>query len=482
MTDRLRRFVSERTRTTVLSVVLAALCLALVAQLIVRRDPPALRISAGPEGTRRHSVVEYLRDQAAEHRLRIELSPNAGTEDCLNQIKSGQLDAAVVSNGLLVPKDDDVRVVAALQLEHVHVLVRRELQGETLAHIVRGRRVNLGEPDSTEWHLSRDLLAFGRLRLPSGSRPGDVLLTELGKHELIERAQAILRAEGPAKDALIAELPDCLLVLATMPSTVVQLLVEAADYRVVPLPVKQAYLMNNMQDSHAGHATILREFLQPAVIPAGSYFADEAFPEVDCPTIAVRLLVVVRRDLPARAVRPLMQSIFEGEFSRRILPLSPRELASPYAIHPAAVAYLDRDKPIGFEVIADWLSNSLSIFGAFSAGALSLYGLLKARKTRRPSDYFTEIRQIDQFARGTAAPDAAGIEPDEISRHLEERLHAVRQNLIQDICEGRIKGDQVIANILALINDTRRHLPRPVEASNSRSVLSWQKPADRNAA
>ena len=36
----------------------------------------------------------------------------------------------------------------------------------------------------------------------------------------------------------------------------------------------------------------------------------------------------------------------------------------------------------------------------------------------------------------------------------------LRQYLIEDICEGRIKGDQIIANILVLLKDTRRHLPK----------------------
>ena len=38
-------------------------------------------------------------------------------------------------------------------------------------------------------------------------------------------------------------------------------------------------------------------------------------------------------------------------------------------------------------------------------------------------------------------------------------LLGLRRDLIEDICDGRIKGDQVIANILSLINDTRRNTP-----------------------
>ena len=44
-------------------------------------------------------------------------------------------------------------------------------------------------------------------------------------------------------------------------------------------------------------------------------------------------------------------------------------------------------------------------------------------------------------------------------RELDCRLLKLRQELIEDICEGRIKGDQVIANILTLLKDARRNLP-----------------------
>ena len=45
-------------------------------------------------------------------------------------------------------------------------------------------------------------------------------------------------------------------------------------------------------------------------------------------------------------------------------------------------------------------------------------------------------------------------------RELDCRLLKLRQDLIEDICEGRIKGDQVIANILTLLKDARRNLPK----------------------
>lgn len=458
---RMLRWIADRKLSLLCSVGFGALSLSLAAPLLIHRGTPVLRMSAGPDGTRRHAVAVCLTEQAARNHLTIDLENSVGSEDCLNRLKAGNLDVAIVSNGVVVPDHDDIRVLAAIQMEALHVLVRKGIaDGGSLSESIRGKRVNLGETGSTERLLAHDFLAFVRLKLPSGSEAGDVVPTEYTKADLIARAKAILRAEDAEKDALIAELPDCLLFLATMPSTLVQLLIEAADYQIVPLPATRAFLLDNLQDDDAKTTVLEREFLERTAIPTSSYFRIRGYPAADCETIGVRLLVVARKSVPDRAVRPLMKTLFEGEFPRRIPPKSPRDLATPYAVHPAAVAYLDRDKPLPINDIMESITKVLTIFGAFSAGALAIYGLLWRRKIRKPSDYFAEIRKVDLIARGVEADATAPIKPNELVKYLDDRLVRLRHELIEDICEDRIKGDQVIANILALLKDAQRNLQR----------------------
>lgn len=459
MVNSIRRWVAGQTIAVLCSVGFAVLGLFLAAPLFIDQETPVLRMSAGPGSTRRHTIAEYIVEQAAQNDLTIKLQTNAGSEDCLNLLKSGQLDAAVISSGVKVPDDDDVMVLGIVQLEAVHILVRKELaEAGPLSEAVRGKRINIGEKGSTEALLAREFLAFARLQLPSALHSGDVVPTDYSKAYLVDKCQAILRADGAKKEALIAELPDCLIVLASMPSTVVQLLFEAADYRIAPLPATRAFLLDNMQDSHARTTVLEREFLEPTVIPKHSYFTTRGYPAADCETAGVRLLIVAHKNVSARAVRPLMKTLFEGEFAHRIQPKSPRDLATPYDTHPAALAYLDRDKPLAVEAVMEWFNKGLSIFGAFSAGALSLYSLLRRRKARAPSDYYAEIRRVDQIALGADADSTAPIQPHELAKHLDDRLLELRQELIGDICEGSIKGDQVISNILTLLKDTRGNL------------------------
>lgn len=460
MTEWLRRCAADRRIAVPCSLAFAALSAGLAFYLLQGPGKLSLRMSAGPEGTRRHDVAAYLGEQAAKNKLKIELSPDAGSEASLARLKAGELDAAVVSSGLVVPGDDDLAVVAGMQVEAVHLLVRKDLPlGGQLAEAVRGKRVNLGVPGSTEWHLTRDFLAFARLKLPTETDPGDVIPTEYSKSWLLERAHALHAAEGDARENLLAEMPDCLVVLASLPSNVVQSLVEAADYRLVPMPAARAFLLDNLQRRSADHPILLREYLERTTIPARSYFAGKGFPEVDCETIGVRLAAVVRKDAPPAAVGALMKTLFEGEFSRRIPPKSPRELATSYPVHPAAQAYFDRDKPLAIAEAMQWVSNGFSFLGAFTAGALSLYGLLWRRKHRTPADYYAEIRTVERIAVGESVESADGIPTRELLQQLDERLSKLRQQLIEDICEGRIKGDQVISNILHLLTDARQNIP-----------------------
>lgn len=441
-----------------LSLICATVCLTLVLSLLHEAQTPELRMSAGPEGTRRHQLAQYFCDQAADHKLSIRLAPSGGSEDCLKQLKAKQLDAAIVSNGVVVPDDDDIMVLGALQVEAVHVLVRKEIaEAGPLQQTIRGKRVNLGERGSTEWLLARDFLNFARLNLCTDSTPGDVYPMEYTKTELTRLSEEILHAEGTAKAALLRDLPDVVILLASMPSPLVQLLVEAADYQILPLPATRAFLLDNMQDSHAKVTMVHRQFLEPAKILSHSYVQNGGLPKTDCETLGVRLVMVARRGLSEHAVKHLTQSIFEGEFASRIRPQSPRDVGTPYAIHPGAVAYFDRDKPLAVSKLMEWVSKGFSFVGAFSAGALSLYSLMKRRKARQPTDYFAEIRNIEVAALAGTATALPG-QAQQQMKELNDRLLKLRNELIEDICEGRIKGDQAISNIIVMLRDVRSSL------------------------
>jgi TRAP-type uncharacterized transport system substrate-binding protein len=164
MTDSMVRRITNRKTPLLCSVGLAALSIWLAAPLLVDQPIPVLRMSAGPDGTRRHTLANYLCEQAKQNNLAVTLATCAGSEDCLNLLKTGQLDVAVVSSGVTVPDDDDIMVLGAIQLEAVHVLIRKDMaEGGSFTETIRGKRVNLGEKGSVEWLLMPELLSFATL-------------------------------------------------------------------------------------------------------------------------------------------------------------------------------------------------------------------------------------------------------------------------------------------------------------------------------
>ena len=335
----------------------------------------------------------------------------------MSLLKAGQLDAAIVSGGIVVPDDDEIMVVGALQLEAVHVLVRKDMvQPARLSRQFAASGLTSARRAALEWLLARDFLTFARLKLPSGrsSRRRDPhRVWEIGVNEQVPSNPA--GGAGTEKDKLIAELPDCVVGARpyALPSSPTDLSRPPTikSYRYQPRePSCRTICRTTMPQTTVLH----REYLERTVIPMSSYFTTRGYPAADCETVGSR----TARSLPtsrltARAVQRLTKTLFEGQLTHRLQPKSPREVATPYAIHPAALAYFDRDKPLlVVNKAMEWFSKGLSIFGAFSAGALSLYSLLRRKKARTPAQYFAAIRKLES----TGLNGSRGFGNDDVTR------------------------------------------------------------------
>jgi hypothetical protein len=181
--------------------------------------------------------------------------------------------------------------------------------------------------------------------------------------------------------------------------------------------------------------------------------------------------------LPAATVKRVMASASETGFMRRVRPLSPRAIATPYEIHLAAEAYLDRDKPLINGTFFEMLSKFLSIFGAFSAGALSIYGYLRRRRIRRPGEYLDEIRKIDALATGKQSADGVPLVPGALAQQLDARLTELKERIISDYCSNRVQGEMVLLSILSILADSRNQLRIPP----GRSVETQSTASDKSA-
>lgn len=419
-----------------------------------------LRASAGRTVTRRHQLAVELRDAASSAGINLNLVSTAGSEEALQLVDAGKLDVAIVSSGILSTGKENIRELATFHVEPAHILIRKELaeQGGLLRDMVRGKRINLGEPGSSAHALALEILAFARMKPGTATENGDFQANAWGSEELIQRADAILQATGPERVRLTNELPDALLLVASMPSLVVQKLLETADYQLVMLPFSRAFTLNTTHDGGSLNSLIDHSYMEQVVIPAGTYLGNRPLPEKDCTTIGLRLLLVAHKDVPASVVFRLMGSVMEGEFARRHQPVGPSEKASPYKVHLGALAYENRNKPYIFNEVIEAGKKAMSVFGLFSAGALSLFALMRSKVNKSASEYLNEIRQIELIARGMVDDTQAPRETAALASYLDQRLAKLKSELIHACCKKQFKNEMMLLNILTILVDTRQQV------------------------
>ena len=194
-----------------------------------------LRMTAGNAKGTRHQLALRLGTEAARRNLALEVVPSAGSEDALDRVNRRELDLALVQGGLAVEGRPDVRQVATLHIEPMHVLVKKELVDDVSASLtaLRGRTVDLEEVGSGSHSLAVAILNF------IGLQPRDV--DPAGGYVPVSLARQALHAERDT-----ARLPDAVFLVSSLPAPTAKYLVTRHGYRPVPLPFAEAFALESL--------------------------------------------------------------------------------------------------------------------------------------------------------------------------------------------------------------------------------------------
>ena len=423
-----------------------------------------LTISAGPLDSRRSKMVEFLADRGQEEKVALKLVGTDSPEDALRKVAHGELDAAFVYNAVDMKLDAHVCTVAGLPLEPLHVVVRKDLVARDpfIKSLLAGRRVNLGPESSAEFLLARELLAFLKLKPIDAAGKGDYMPMSLPPADLFKLARAVQGVPVADRPGLLAGLPDAILLTAGQPSAVVQALLDTDAFALVPFPFAQPFCMDTTTTEKTDDVHINRLYLEPTEIAAGSYVNPDASPSRACTTLGMRMVLVANKNASRPAIAKLTAVVMNSVTARVLKTVDPRTVPSLHEPHPGTVDYLDRDKPLVVQKVMNQITQSLSIFGAFSAGFLTLYGLWRARRMKAPQNYFTEIRKIALMARGEGEDPKLPTDSADRLRVLDERLMLLKLELISDFCQGRFKSELMLLNLFTSIADARRELSSPM--------------------
>jgi TRAP-type uncharacterized transport system substrate-binding protein len=426
---------------------------------------PGLTLSTPPTLRLRSHAASIARE-ADRHGLAITVAAAAGgTRETLEQVNNRQVDLALVPGGLADPRLENIRQVAALEIDPLHLLVRPELFADVSRSLgaLRGKRVSLGVPAGVGHSLSSEVLRFAKLRLPSDPGSGDVVPLHLNEQAIVEQLDGIEPRQGPDRERAVRDLPDAVFTLSPLPSVAARKLVTVAGYRLVALPFGEAFTLdrNVAADDGDGRVGALR--VSTCFIPAYLYDTAPPVPAANCPTIGTHVLLVAHKDASAGAVAQLLELIHQAPLAGLLQPTEQHQQPE-FDFHAGAYQYRKRNEPVVTPQLLAHLGSALGGVGAFVGGMVAFYGLLRFLRTSRFEYYYHEVRRLELVASGAEFDPDAPTDPSELCHYLEARLTDLKCRAVADFAAGGLKGEGLMQGIIALINDTRNSLARLIAA------------------
>ena len=415
-----------------------------------------LTMTAGASAGTRHDLADMLRGEVAPRGLELYLKPSVGSEEALDWVNGWQIDCAFIQGGLSVGDRPNVRLVAMLHIEPLHLLVKKELFDKVSKHLtaLEGHTVNTGEIGSGTHTLSVAVLKFAGLSPRVEGQAGGYIPAPL--------CQKKMQGNG-------ADLPDAIFVVSSLPSQTARLLVTKHGYRLVPLPFGEAFALESLtRDERAlrGQAahTIDKGRTHATVIPAFTYGIEPPTPAEPLPTLGNRLLLVANKDVDNRAVMQLIEALFATEFAKIIRPpLDPKLMDMPPELpwHNGAELYRRRNQPV---VSGDVLNVAQKGIAILAAGLSGLVVLWRWLRQRRQSDQAREFRQLlnqvskvdDEAMRleETGAADMKSL------LALRGQLSQIRTEALDRFGDGELDDNHLMASLLAHVGSSRDHLTR----------------------
>lgn len=422
--------------------------------------PVRLTISGGNVCPLRSEMAQRICGEVRNEGIELSAVASLNSDTILADVNTRRLDLGLVLGGFPATMHPNVRQVATLGVEPLHLVVRSELvRGAAPSlDLLRGRRVSLGERGSNGALLSEAFLRFAGLRPATAQEPGDLETLYTREAETIAQLQTWKRAAAPVRAVLAERLPDAFFLVDSMPSPLVDELVRTAGYELLPLPYATALHLNKRRDSAHNDAGFDSNRIEAAQIPAFTYGVSPAMPRQDCPTIGLRLILVAHKKVSSGSILKLLRALDKGLAQRYHVDLDAVGATSDYPVHPGAAAFAKDRRPLTVGQMLEPLTNFLSVMGAGAAGALALWGFLRGLRAVDPDVHLRQIDRIEQLVQGKETDESAPPMPLDFIDYLESRLATIKQSAIDDYARGRLESDEALVGILMLVSDTRHLL------------------------
>ncbi len=292
----------------------------------------------------------------------IEVLESPGSSQNMSNVNNHTVDMALVQSN--TPVQPAVQAVAQLYPEMFHLIANRDADIQSMAD------------------LKNKTVAV----MPEGSGSYELFWPLASHYGLSENDfTALPLTTAQAHTALQQNEVDALFRIIGLGNPSVRDLLKNPDYELVPI-------------EQIGALQLTQPYLEPTVIPQGSYDGGTPIPAEDLPVIAVSAVLVANEDVDAEIVQAITEVLYEHR--NELISVNPRaaSIQSPEAsqnlgfpLHLGAKAYYTQDNPPFLVEYAEamGLVLSLSIFTASGIWQFRLW--LIGRQKNRADDYNLEI-------------------------------------------------------------------------------------------
>ena len=367
------------------SVIAAMICGVLLVRS--RNQIHTIRLATGGSTGEYYAFGKAIAQVAQKHspNIKVDVLETPGSSQNMSDTNERTVDMALVQSN--TPVQPNVRAVAQLYPEMFHLIANRDADIGSMADL-RNKAIAVMPEGSGSYEL------FWPLANHYGLNESDFTAKPM--------------TSGEAHTALQQNEVDALFRIIGLGNPSVRDLLNNPDYALVPI-------------QQIGALQLTQPYLEPTVIPQGSYDGGSPIPAEDLPVIAVSAVLVAHEDVDAEIVQSITEVLYEHR--NELIVANPRaaSVQSPEAsqnlgfpLHPGAKAYYTQDNPPFLVEYAEamGLVLSLSIFTASGIWQFRLW--LIGRQKNRADDYNLEILAL--------------IEEVEQAKTVQE-LQALRQKL-----------------------------------------------------
>jgi TRAP transporter TAXI family solute receptor len=312
------------------------------------------------------------------------------------------------------PSNDQVRLVASLYDEVLHILIAKDVADEIRSVFdLRGRRVALGAEGS-------------------GTRP---LAERVLAHFQVEVGEDLAVSPQEAAAGLVDGSIDAVFILSAIPSPLVSDLAQRDAVRFLSLGDAQE------SGNEAEALALVHPTLRGTTIPRSTYVR---LPQRPVSAVALSALLVASRDLDPELVRDVTAAIFKNR--SRAVGLEDEELvvagriresyrpgANFVPYHQGAVAYYEREDPPFYVEYAETMSLALTLLVGVYSGYIAFREWMRRRMKNRIDVYYLKVEQLTESLSSLSLEQLA---------ENRDALEKVRSQAFSDLVAERLRADE----------------------------------------